>query len=143
MVVAMSLLLAAQAQTAATADVPSPRPAIPADDAVVQEPEFQWSPVAQATSYRLQLALDHRFATVWRTLTTTANRYVPTDALPAGAYWWRVRAEGPNGTHSTYSVPRAFTRRWTVSDGGGTRAQEVARPDNVGIEDFDAVTLGV
>lgn len=142
MVIAMSLSFAAQAPTAATADVPSPRPATPVADEVVQEPEFQWSPVAQATSYRLQLALDHRFASIWRTVTTNANRYVPTDALPAGAYWWRVRAEGPNGSHSIYSVPRAFTRRWTVFDGGGARAQEVARPDNVGIEDFDAATPG-
>lgn len=143
MAIVMSVFLVAPSTTPAQAAIPTPRPSLPAADEIVQQPEFQWTPVGQATSYRLQLALDHRFAAIWRTVTTTANRYVPTDALPAGSYWWRVRAEGANGTRSTYTTARAFTRRWTVSDGSGARAKEVARPDNVGIEDFDAGTAGV
>ncbi len=139
----MSVLVNVTASTTAYAGIATPRPMLPGDGVVVQQPEFQWSQVGQATSYRLQLALDHRFSSVWRTISTTANRYVPSDALPAGSYWWRVRAESPNGAHSAYSVPMAFTRRWTVSDGGGARSLEVARPDNVAIEDFDVSTPGV
>ncbi|MEI2784809.1 MAG: fibronectin type III domain-containing protein [Candidatus Nanopelagicales bacterium] len=121
----------------------TPRPILPANDATVEQPEFQWTAVPQASGYRLELALDHRFASVWRTITSSANRYIPTAAMPAGSFWWRVRALYANGVQSPYSTPRAFARRWTVADGNGSRSQEIARPDQVRVEDFDPGVEGV
>ncbi|MCO5298856.1 MAG: fibronectin type III domain-containing protein [Candidatus Nanopelagicales bacterium] len=111
----------------------SPRPKAPSNHKVVNHADFRWTPVRGATSYQLQIAQDRRFTNVVKTIETPATRFIDTKTWPAASYWWRVRTIAP--FTSGWSKERVFTRRWLVPDAGSGR-QEVARVDNVTVEDF-------
>ncbi|MBP1657708.1 MAG: hypothetical protein H6Q31_2309 [Bacteroidetes bacterium] len=90
----------------------APSPVYPAANAVDVEitPTMRWSKVADAVTYRLQMATDSLFVSgiVYNdsTLTDTVK------AIPAlnnlTKYYWRVNAKNTGGT-SAYSATRAFT----------------------------------
>lgn len=114
----------------------APRPVLPQPRATVNDPQFQWTTVPGAATYRLEVALDHTFTNIVYTVDTPATRYMDTSAWPAASYWWRVRAVAP--VQGPPSAVRSFTRQWFSPDGGGGTHQETARPDNVTVEDFSA-----
>jgi hypothetical protein len=66
-------------------------------------PTFSWSRVSGATGYEFQLDDSSDFGSTIHTATTTNNTYVPTIRLKAGTAYWRVRATGPSGVHSTWA----------------------------------------
>lgn len=99
---------------------------------VVNQPHFWWKEVPKATQYKLEVSLDSRFGKVLKSEYTSMNHFIDTSTWPAGSYWWRVKVTQP--FESKYSAASSFTRRWLVSDADGS-GTEVARPDNVTIED--------
>jgi hypothetical protein len=107
----------------------------PSNGAVISHPDLRWTAVSGAAEYTVELAQDRRFANKPVTWITSATRYIPQSTLPASAYWWRVRVSKP--FVSQWSSKRHFNRRWLVPD-AATGRQEVARPDNVTIEDFSS-----
>jgi len=122
--------------TASARPAGEPRPMLPEARAVVNDPEFQWSPVPGASTYRLEVSLDHKFTDIAYSVDTVATRYLDTAAWPAASYWWRVKVIAP--FQGPYSNVRSFTRRWLGPDGGATGPTEIARPDKVAVEDFAA-----
>lgn len=75
-----------------------PHLSYPADQARVGDPlYFEWTPIAHASRYKLQLANDASFNSIYQACTTTATTYTPIengDCMPAseGTYYWRVLA---------------------------------------------------
>ena len=74
---------------------------------------FQWLPVPGCTNFEIQIAADRDFGRVVREKRTANRRYhenlyFPKDALPAGTYFWRVRAMPAGGT-GTWSAASGFT----------------------------------
>jgi hypothetical protein len=73
-------------------------------------PTFTWTSVSGTSYYDLQLASDNNFtinARNVKNLTTTS--YTPTNPLPVGVWYWRVRA-GDNSTDvGLYSQTSSFT----------------------------------
>lgn len=71
-------------------------------------PEFRWGSSEGAVSYTLQVSTSPGFGTLAVNKTIPAASFVPTTALkPARPYYWRVRANGPNGP-SDWSGPLFF-----------------------------------
>ncbi|MCB0922061.1 MAG: fibronectin type III domain-containing protein [Actinobacteria bacterium] len=117
----------------AQADRPDgPRLSSPEKKEIVNQPHFWWTEVPKAIQYKLEVALDSRFSKVLKTEYTAMNHFIDTSTWPAGSYWWRVKVTQP--FESKYSPASSFTRRWLVSDADGA-GTEVARPDNVMVED--------
>ncbi|MEI2641256.1 MAG: fibronectin type III domain-containing protein [Candidatus Nanopelagicales bacterium] len=122
--------------TPAPAAPDAPTLTAPDSKDVVNQPYFRWDKVPGATA--VPTASGHRFplsARCLKTEYTAVNRFIDTTTWPAGSYWWRVRVAAPFETD--FSKAQQFTRRWLVpdADGDGT---EVARPDNVTVEDVSA-----
>jgi len=78
-------------------------------------PEFTWSAVAGATSYRIQFSQDIGFTTKIE-FTTPHTRFIPTNVgqFSDGLWYWRVRVDAP--TAGFYSEPFAFTKQWASDD---------------------------
>jgi len=77
------------------------------DDTHTRRPFFDWSDVASATGYTVQVSSSDTFTTLVATYTTTmgASSYTPTADLPADTtLYWRVKTNGANGP-SAYSAP--------------------------------------
>lgn len=91
----------------------APLPLTPDDgaDGVVWQPAFSWEPVPEATTYRLQVALDASFSDLvvdWKGLQASSYTLESYETLAAGrAYRWRVSAQNEDGT-SAWSVTRSF-----------------------------------
>ncbi|MFN8191483.1 MAG: Ig-like domain-containing protein [Nocardioidaceae bacterium] len=101
-----------------------PRPTFPADDATIGDPPtFEWSPVAWASTYTLQISVSPTFDalnTKTVNLTTVHTSYVPTTggwlptAASGGSYYWRVFAtDSPNKTKVNTDVIMAEVRHFT------------------------------
>jgi hypothetical protein len=108
------LAVAVPSHAALTAPVPQ----APGDGASVGAlPVFSWTPVAGAERYEFQVAADpgfnslvHGFATnPFFTRNTSATLV---KSAPNGAYWWRVRAVGPDGSVSPWSTPMSIEKSW-------------------------------
>ncbi|MEZ5186153.1 MAG: fibronectin type III domain-containing protein [Candidatus Nanopelagicales bacterium] len=127
------MLLITVAHPATAKNRREPKPLFPANRAVLNLPQFQWRPVSGAVTYRLEVAVDHKFTNIAYSVDTAATRYMDTTAWPAASYWWRVKVIAPY--EGSYSNVRSFTRRWL---GPHTGATDVARPDNVVVDDFAA-----
>jgi hypothetical protein len=82
-------------------------------------PEFSWSPVSDATAYRLQLSQDIGFVSKIE-FTTSLTRFTPTNVsqFNDGIWYWRVRVDSP--TAGNYSATRSFTRQWASPDNSPT-----------------------
>ncbi|MBZ0281443.1 MAG: S8 family serine peptidase [Anaerolineae bacterium] len=82
----------------------------PADGAAVPSPQptFNWSTVASAVSYQIQIGTTNPPTTP--PITVNATSYSPPTPLAqiTGYYYWRVRTVWANGKNSSYSPARAF-----------------------------------
>lgn len=112
------------AQDVPTASVPTPTPTHPVAGRSVTDdaPTFDWTPVPDATTYRLQLAASRAFETVYYDEAVDGPTPVPLeDVLPddADAVVWRVRTE--TGADASWSIPARFS---------------VSEPDTEGDEQF-------
>ena len=78
----------------------------------VYDPQFSWTPIPGADSYQLEINDDQNFSKtkICCSDTIISTTYTPTKLLPADTYYWRVRAEDPNGNFGPWVVaPGTFT----------------------------------
>jgi hypothetical protein len=69
---------------------------------------FDWSDVAGAASYTVQIDDSQQFSTpLIQQQTTTASQH-STNTLPTGKMWWRVRANDASGAPGAWSAVRRF-----------------------------------
>ncbi len=83
----------------------------PADGATVSDlrPTFDWSDIAAANNYTIQIAKNTAFTSPTVNTTVTASTYTPTTALPANTtMYWRVRTNAATGP-SDWTPYRTFT----------------------------------
>ncbi|HYC89749.1 MAG TPA: hypothetical protein VEO54_11100 [Thermoanaerobaculia bacterium] len=69
---------------------------------------FDWSDVAGAVSYTIQIDDDDRFSSPQVRSATTSPSTYSTNTLPTRTMWWRVRANAANGTSGNWSAVRRF-----------------------------------
>jgi hypothetical protein len=105
-----------------TSAIPVPNPTHPVAGRPVaaDAPTFDWTPVPDAETYRLQLAATDAFDTIYHDETADGPTSVAlADVLPddAGEVVWRVRAEAPEQT--PWSTPARFDA--TAPDAGEAR----------------------
>ena len=71
-----------------------------------RRPSFDWSTVAGATSYTIQVSRYSNFSTNLLSVKVTGSAYTSSLSLPtAVTLYWRVRADGPNGPSKWAEVP--------------------------------------
>lgn len=97
--------------TPRTAAAPVPQPTQPVARQTVQEGTvlFEWTPFADATTYRLQVGPDEAFETVYHDEIVERPTRLPMSELGLGeedSLFWRVRAEDDGG--SPWSPPARF-----------------------------------
>jgi Zn-dependent metalloprotease len=83
----------------------------PADGATPSDlrPTFDWSDVAAANNYTIQIAKNNAFTSPTVNTTSAASAYTPTTGLPANTVmYWRVRTNAATGA-SDWSPYRTFT----------------------------------
>jgi len=97
---------------------PAPVPVGPADGARAGGvPAFAWKGVRAAEQYEFQIAADKRFSSPVLgqgkdDFLTKNTRATLRETIPNGTYWWRVRALAKDGTPSSWSKGRSFTKAW-------------------------------
>jgi hypothetical protein len=98
-----------------TAPAPTPTPAAPtllspATDARVPQPiTFDWSDVANATSYEIQIDDSQNFTAPLTFSQTVSVSQATITGLPAQRLFWRVRAFNSAGAAGRFSSSRRFT----------------------------------
>jgi hypothetical protein len=100
-----------------TGDAPPPTPSAPtllspAQDATPAQPvAFDWTDVAAATAYRIQVDDSNNFsAPLAIDRVVTASQFTASTPLNAGRrHWWRVRGINSAGTAGAWSSVRRFT----------------------------------
>jgi FG-GAP-like repeat/FG-GAP repeat len=100
-----------------TGAAPPPTPSAPtllspAQDATPAQPmAFDWTDVAAATAYRIQVDDSNNFAAPLAVdRIVTASQFTASTPLNAGLrYWWRVRGINSAGTAGAWSSVRRFT----------------------------------
>jgi trimeric autotransporter adhesin len=104
------------ATRSATFTVNPPTPAAPtlqspANDAtnVTQPVLLDWSDVANATSYEVQMDNSSTIAAPFTANPTVSVSQVSIGGLPAQRLWWRVRAKNAAGVFGPFSSTRRFT----------------------------------
>jgi hypothetical protein len=107
-------------QDVPTASMPMPNPTHPVAGRSVTDdaPTFDWTPVPDADTYRLQLAASDDFETMYHDASVDGPSSLPlADVLPADAATvaWRVRAE--TGAETPWSEPAHFDA--SGSEAGG------------------------
>jgi hypothetical protein len=100
-------------------------------------PEFKWTAVEGATSYRLQVSGDIGFTTTAVNITTPNTSYTPTNAtvFPDRIWYWRVRVEAP-APIGEYSSVWSFTKEWATETNKPTL---IAPVDNAIIAFYDTI----
>lgn len=97
------------AQAGSDSGLPAPKLIRPSANARVPEPvTFEWTDVAGATGYTLQV---YRASTSGSPPVIDENTGAPrftVNALPSGPLWWRVRAVGADGVPGRWSGRRRF-----------------------------------
>lgn len=95
----------------------APALSLPANNAtgVVPGPTFTWASVPGATSYTLEVSTSAAFTTLLFSVPNLTGLSTPaTQALPAGTYFWRVRAtnscgDGPNSAPFSFQTVQTVT----------------------------------
>src|SRR5437867_3733320 len=99
----------------AAAQTPTPTPSAPSllsptVDATVSQPvTFDWTDVANATSYNIQVADNNSFAAPLAVNQTVTLSQFTTASLPALRLWYRVRGINSAGVAGPFSAARRFT----------------------------------
>jgi hypothetical protein len=91
----------------------APIPVSPTHGALLlhRRPTSDWTDVAGASSYLIQLSRQSDFSTVLRSSTVTVSSYTPTSDLPAHTtLYWRVQGQGSNG-------PSLWSSTWSFTTG--------------------------
>jgi len=99
-------------------------------------PEFKWTEVEGATSYRLQVSGDIGFTTTAVNITTPNTSYTPTSStiFPDGVWYWRVRVEAP-APIGEYSSVWSFSKLWATE----TNKPILSEPaDSATVEFYDS-----
>ena len=91
----------------------------------LDQPRFQWTPVAGARTYRLQVSQDPSFGAPIDDVTTDSTSYSSNKTYPADTVlYWRVRANDENGIGLTWSNALApagtFQKRLAAPVGNGS-----------------------
>src|SRR5919204_6016313 len=113
---AITLLTAGPARAA----VDHPTPISPASGTTVQFlPAFAWTPVSGADKYEFQVRADAGMNSPVLgagkdDFFTHNTRATLLQTIPNGTYYWRVRAVGPDGSVSSWTPARPFTKNWTL-----------------------------
>jgi hypothetical protein len=68
---------------------------------------FDWSDVANAASYTIQVSDNDKFSSTLVNQTVTTSQ-LTTSTLPTKTLWWRVRANAASGTSSSFTSARRF-----------------------------------
>ena len=110
-------------------------PTTPEDYPPIAIPEFKWTAVDGATSYRLQVSGDIGFTTSAVNITTPNTSYTPTNVavFPDGIWYWRVRVEAP-APIGEYSGVWSFNKVWATET---NRPTLIAPVDNAMIAFYD------
>ena len=112
--ISMAVLL----NTTGTAPPPVPvAPTLvsPANDATVAQPvTLDWSDVANAASYEVQVDDSSTFPAPLRASATVTVSQATFSGLPATRLWWRVRARNSAGAAGPFSAARRFTPMGTA-----------------------------
>ncbi len=89
--------------------LPEAPPDVPQRNAyTTATPTLTWSPITWAAAYEIQIDDDDDFSSpVYHSATLTAAEVI-TPELPNGVYYWRVRAQRPNGTWGGWSAVDSF-----------------------------------
>ncbi len=87
-------------------------------ESAIEQLAFQWTPAAGAHSYDIQVSANDQFT---GTLPVNASglrstRYSPPTNLPAGPYYWRVRAKNTASAVGAWSTSFTFYRAWPAPD---------------------------
>jgi hypothetical protein len=104
-----------------TGAAPPPVPAAPslvspASGATVAQPvTLDWSNVANAASYEVQVDDSSSFTTPLRASATVTVSQATFSSLPATRLWWRVRARNSAGVAGPFSTARSFTPTTTTA----------------------------
>ncbi len=77
------------------------------------QPALDWSDVADAAYYELQVDNSSTFGSPEVFTTVTASDYTVTPPLPDGKYYWRVRTYDLAGNRSGWTTARSFTLSYT------------------------------
>jgi|GEM_PF-5890391 len=90
--------------------LPHPTLSSPLDNSQLTDhtPTFDWSDVSGATAYDLQVSSQSDFSTLALEQSTVTSGYTAVTDLPAGYYYWRVRAR-INSDLSDWTAPFHFT----------------------------------
>jgi len=112
-------------QESPPATLPAPCPTQPVAGRPVETdaPVFDWTPVPDATGYRMQIASAEAFEVVHYDEETERGAALSLDSvLPddATTVWWRVRAEGTGEEQSNWSEPAHFAVAADPERGEGT-----------------------
>jgi hypothetical protein len=89
---------------------PVPEPIAPANNAIItnQQPQFSWTPSADAVLYEFQIYVNSPQPDVWLIPAPTTTFTPPTPLLPL-TYQWRVRAIDAEGDESQWSSVYTLT----------------------------------
>jgi virginiamycin B lyase len=88
----------------------------PSVDATVAQPvAFDWSDVAGATGYELQVDDASTMSAPFRASPIVAASQASLGNLPAQALWWRVRARNADGSFGPFSDVRRFVAQGSTS----------------------------
>lgn len=93
-------------------------PIVPANNAIGMYPNYtyiEWTPVAGATQYHLQLAFSAGFSAIALDIVTTDNFYEARELLGDKKYYWRVKPLAPLNTCEPTSLAYSFTTGNTFS----------------------------
>ena len=105
-----------QAQQFMVEGLPAPQITYPVDDInqSLEDVVFDWTPVAGAKTYDLQVSTDADFNNIALTVTgIRSTRYSPPTTLNNDQFWWRVRAVDLAGQQSAWAPSlNGFTRNW-------------------------------
>ena len=117
------------------------------------KPNLSWSPVAGATSYEFQLALNSNFNPVAVSGTSNANQAWVNSLLANDAkYYWRVRAVnicGPGAWSSVFEFRTMICESFMSTDvpvtisamGKPTVYSDLSIPINAGVTDVNVISL--
>lgn len=72
-----------------------------------QSPELDWTTIADANSYTIEIAETDLFSNIVETATVEVSSYTVTSTLAGGTYYWRISTNNECG--SSISAPRSFT----------------------------------
>ena len=70
---------------------------------------FEWSSLAGASQYQIQVSTDNSFETTAIDTTTSSTNYTPSEVFYGATYYWRVKAKDSYGNASGWSEVWSFT----------------------------------